>query len=72
MQREGQTLEERVEGGEKWLLAKHHEHLVRVLLYGAKRLDLRAFFTKMETEGLAGRFAPDVAQVLSEKYSDLP
>lgn len=69
-QQEGRTLAERVAGAEQWLLAQHHAHLARVLLHGVGRQDLRTFFTRMEAQGLAGRFEPGVAAVMRDRYSD--
>ena len=71
LQREGETLAERVKGAEMWLVSKYHEHLVGVLLqYVGRRLDLREFFTRMEDNGLKGRFDDDVAYEMRRRYSD--
>ncbi|WP_426751128.1 hypothetical protein [Myxococcus sp. Y35] len=67
--RHGETLEERVEGAELWLRARHHDHLEQVLRDGRERLDVMAFFTRMEEDGLEGRFADDVAQEMRRRYS---
>lgn len=62
---------ERLAAAERWLVAEHHEHLVDVLRYGVRRLDLCEFFTKnVEGRGRLSNFAPDVAAELRLRYSD--
>ena len=61
---------ERLAGAERWLLAEHHEHLCRALLYGVKRLDLREYFTKCVEPSRLGNFQPDVAAELRVRYSE--
>jgi hypothetical protein len=70
LQRTGGTLDERVRGAELWLVGMHNDHLFGALLYGKRQLDLREFFTRMEKDGLKGRFDDDVAAVLAFRYSD--
>lgn len=68
---EGATFEERLAGAERWLVAQHHEHLFRALLYGVNRLALSEFISRhAEERGWLASFGCDVATALLSRYTD--
>jgi hypothetical protein len=71
LQRPDVPLAGRIRGAERWLVAMHHEHFVKVLLGRVQRMDLRSFFTKYETY-LTGNFDDEVKAYLRYEYSDAP